>query len=165
MAWRQIGLADEDRLIEKLHKIETLFARPATEGERMAAGNALDRIRARLKELERSGPPIEVRFSLPDTWSRSLLIALLRRYGLTPYRYPGQRRTTVMAKVTDRFVNETLWPEFQQLNATLRGYLDEVTQRVIAEAIDRDVSDAEERSGEAGKAGAGGSAQSVLDLE
>lgn len=142
---------EEERLIEKLHKIEALFARPATDGERVAAGNALERIRKRLRQLELAEPAIEFRFSLPDTWSRSLLIALLRRYGLKPYRYPGQRRTTVMVKVTKTFVDETLWPEFQQLNATLRGYLDEVTQRVIAEAIYRDVSDAEERGAQTGK--------------
>jgi len=29
---------EEERLIEKLHKIEALFARPATDGERLAAG-------------------------------------------------------------------------------------------------------------------------------
>lgn len=77
-------------------------------------------------------------------------MALLRRYGLKPYRYRGQRRTTVMTKVTKSFVDQTLWPEFQQLNATLRGYLDDVTKRVIAEAIWGDVSDAEERSTTAG---------------
>jgi hypothetical protein len=137
---------EEDRLIAKLHKIEALFARPATPGERIAARDALERIRTRLRQLELSEPAVEFRFSLPDTWSRSLLIALLRRYGLKPYRYPGQRTTTVMAKVTKSFVDETLWPEFQQLNETLRGYLDEVTQRVIAGAICRDVSEAEERA-------------------
>ena len=159
-------MPEEERLIEKLHKIEALFARPATHGERVAAGNALERIRARLRQLEQSEPAIELRFSLPDTWSRSLLIALLRRYGLKPYRYPGQRRTTVMARVTKSFAEETLWPEFQQLNATLRGYLDEVTQRVIAEAICRDVSDAEEQAGQAAKErDAAPPAQSLLHLD
>lgn len=140
----------EEQLIEKLRKIEALFARPATEGERIAAGNALERIRGRLRDMERPEPAIEYRFTLPDTWSRSLLIALLRRYGLQPYRYRGERRTTLMVKATRRFVDETLWPPFQQLNETLRGYLDAVTRRVIAEAIYRDVSDAEERAGAPG---------------
>ena len=144
------SMLEEDRLIEKFAKIEALFARPATEGERIAASSALERIRQRLRQLESSERAVEFRFSLADIWSRSLFIALLRRYGLSPYRYPGQRRTTVMAKVTKTFVNETLWPEFRQLNETLRGYLDEVTQRVIAEAICRDVTDAEERTAQPG---------------
>jgi len=134
---------EEARLIEKLRKIEALFARPATDGERAAAENARERIRRRLRELEATEPAIEFRFSLADAWSRSLFIALLRRYEVRPYRYPGQRRTTVMARVTRTFVNETLWPEFQSLNDTLRGYLDEVTQRVIAQGICRDASDLE----------------------
>ena len=70
-----------------------------------------------------------------------------------------------MAKVAKSFVDETLWPEFQQLNETLRGYLDEVTQRVIAQAICRDVSDAEERAPQAGKdRGAGAPGQTDLGL-
>jgi len=42
-----------------------------------------------------------------------------------------------------------LWPEFQQLNATLREHLDAVTQRIIQQAIHRGDSDAEERTGQA----------------
>ena len=136
---------EERRLIEKLRKIETLFARTTNFGERQAAESALDRIRRRLAQLEQSEPVIEFRFSLADAWSMSLFIALLRRYGLRPYRYASQRRTTVMVKVARSFVDEVLWPEFQQANATLRSHLDAVTARIIQEAIHRDGGDVEER--------------------
>jgi hypothetical protein len=141
---------EEDRLVEKLRKIEALFARPATEGERIAAGNALERIRRRLQDLERTERPVEYRFSMPDSWAKALFIALLRRYGLKPYRYSGQRRNTVRVRVTVTFVNETLWPEFQEFHKSLRAHLEAVTNRVIAEAINKDDSDVEERSGKAG---------------
>jgi hypothetical protein len=61
---------------------------------------------------------------LPDTWSRKLFLSLLRRYDPKPYRYRGQRRTTVMVKGPKPFVHETLWPEYQQLDAALRTYLE-----------------------------------------
>jgi hypothetical protein len=102
--------ADYDQLIAKLHKIEQLFARPGTEGERHAARNASERIRARLRAVEQREPPIEVRFSMADGWSRALFIALLRRYGLRPYRYRGQRYTTVMVRVTKGSVRERRFP-------------------------------------------------------
>ena len=140
--------AEEERLIEKLRKIEALFARATSAGERTAAENARDRIRQRLEQLERSERVIEYRFSLPDAWSKSLFIALLRRYGIDPYRYSGQRRTTVMARVTRTFAGEVLWPEYQQLNAMLRAHLESITKRVIAEAIHGDQADAEERPGQ-----------------
>jgi hypothetical protein len=136
------------RLIEKLRKIEALFARATSAGERTAAENARDRIRQRLEQLERSERVIEYRFSLPDAWSKSLFIALLRRYGIDPYRYSGQRRTTVMARVTRTFADEVLWPEYQQLNAMLRAHLESITKRVIAEAIHGNQADAEERPGQ-----------------
>jgi hypothetical protein len=71
-------------------------------------------------------------------------MALCRRYGIELYRYRGQRRTTVVARVSRRFVNETLWPEFEQLSAVLRKHLDEVTERIIAAAIHEDTSEAVE---------------------
>lgn len=144
--------AEEDRLIEKLRKIEALFARATSAGERAAAESARDRIRGRLEQLEKSERAVEYRFSLPDGWSKSLFMALLRRYGIKPYRYSGQRRTTVMARVTRTFAEEVLWPEFRELNETLRAHLESVTTRVIAQAIHGDQADAEERPGQEPKA-------------
>jgi hypothetical protein len=143
---------EEDRLIEKLRKIEALFARATSAGERAAAESARDRIRGRLEQLEKSERAVEYRFSLPDGWSKSLFMALLRRYDIKPYRYSGQRRTTVMARVTRTFAEEVLWPEFRELNETLRAHLESVTTRVIAQAIHGDQADAEERPGHEPKA-------------
>ncbi len=139
-------MTDERQLIEKLQRIEALFARAATDGERAAAASAADRLRKRLADLAELDPPIEYRFSVSDGWSRKLMLALLRRYGVEPYRYRSQRRTTVMARVSRRFVEETLWPEFQEFNRTLQSYLSEMTDRVIAEAIGADGGEEEVRS-------------------
>jgi hypothetical protein len=135
---------DEAKLREKLSRIEALFAGATTDGERVAAGEARRRIQQRLQSVERLDPPVEFRFTLADVWSRKLFLALLRRYDLKPYRYRGQRRTTVMVKAPKPFVSETLWPEYQQINAAMRTYLDEVTDRIIAEVIHGDSSEAAE---------------------
>lgn len=135
---------DEQRLLEKLRAIEALFAGASTAGERVAAAEARARIQQRLKLLEQADPPVDYKFSVADDWSVKLFLALLRRYGIQPYRRRGQRRTTLMARVSRRFVDETLWPEFQQLSLVLRRHLDEVTQRIITAAIHQDMSDAVE---------------------
>ena len=132
---------DEEKLIEKLRLIEALHAGATTTGEREAAANALDRVRERLKTVSETDPPMEYKFALGDTWSRKLMTALLRRYGIKPYRYSRQRRTTVMARVPRGFLDETLWPEFRKLNETLLAYLNEVTERVISEGVHSDSSD------------------------
>ncbi len=133
----------EQTLIEKLKRIEALFAGACTDGEREAAANASQRIQKRLKEIQEIDPPVEYKFTMADMWSRKLFVALLRRYGIKPFRYYRQRHTTVMAVVSSRFVDETLWPEFQELNKTLRSYLDDITDRVISEGIHSDNSEAE----------------------
>ena len=147
---------EEQQLVDKLRKIEALFARPGTEGERVAAGHAAERIRARLQAFKREEPDHEHQFSIHDPWARMLFLALVRRYGLYPYRHKGQRRTTILIRVQKRFVDETLWPEFRELQETLQSYLNEVTQRVISEAIHSDVRDADEQSAPAGRLLPGG---------
>jgi hypothetical protein len=134
----------ELQLREKLRKIEALFAGAGTAGERLAAEAALERVRARLSELGRQDPPIETQFSMPDQWSRHLFVALCRRYGVRPYRYHRQRRTTVMARVPKGFVDLVLWPEFSDLDQALRAYLHQVTLRIIREEVYSDTSDAQE---------------------
>jgi hypothetical protein len=134
---------DERTLVEKLRRIEALFAGATTAGERDAAAGARERIQQRLTASTHTDPPREYRFSLADPWARKLFIALLRRYGIRPYRYKRQRSTTVMARVPASFVDDTLWPEFQELAKTLTQYLAEVTDRVIRDGIDGDASDAE----------------------
>jgi hypothetical protein len=136
-------LMDEARLIEKLRLIEALFAGAKTAGEKDAADRAKQRILERLKSVEEADPPIEFKFTLHDIWQQKVMIAILRRYGLKAYRYRGQRYTTVMTKVPEKFVNETLWPEFQEISKTLRTYLSEVTERIISEVICRDNSEAD----------------------
>jgi len=105
---------DESKLIEKLRLIEALYAGAATPGERVAAEKARDRILERLRRTEHEDPPVEFQFSMADGWSRRVFVALLRRYGIRPYRYPRQRHTTVMARVSKRFLDGTLWPEFEE---------------------------------------------------
>ena len=59
-----------------------LFAGAATDGERLAAGAAAERIREKLSETAQQDPEIEIKFSIQDPWSRQLFVALCRRYGL-----------------------------------------------------------------------------------
>jgi len=134
----------EQKLIERLRRIEALFAGATTTGERVAAEAALDLILARLAELERSDTPIEYRFSIPDPWKRRLFLALARRYGLRPFRRPRQKSQTVMVKVPERFVDETLWPHYNELARELDQWLDEATTRVISEAVHADTAEAGE---------------------
>lgn len=136
-------MRDEAKLRETLERIEALFLGATTPGERAAAASARERVRARLEECLESSPPAEFQFSMGDMWSRRLFVALLRRYGLQPYRYYRQRYTTVMVRISKKFLDETLWPEFLELDKVLRAYLEDVTNRLIKEAIHEDESELE----------------------
>jgi hypothetical protein len=134
---------NEQKLIEKLRLIEALFSGTTTKGEKVAAELARERILERLRLMEKEEPLVEYRFTMADMWARKVFVALLRRYGIKPYRYSRQRYTTVMAWVSQRFVDETLWPEFQEISETLKTYLSEITDRVVSQVIHQDSSEAE----------------------
>lgn len=139
------GSSAEALLRQKLHKIEALFAGAATAGEKAAAGAAADRIRARLGKAAGSEALEEFKFSISDLWSRQLFIALCRRYGLKPFRYRRMHRQTVVVKAPRSFVEQVLWPEFQDLSAALSDYLAEITEKLIREEVHGETADAEER--------------------
>jgi hypothetical protein len=134
----------EGTLVERLRKLEALHAGTKFDGEREAAQRAAEKIRARLAELRGHEKDEVYRYSLPDPWERKLFLALCRRYGLKPYREPGRRYSTVLVRAPETFQNKTLWPEFQALREELNAQLQELTERVIREAIDEDVSEASE---------------------
>jgi len=140
-------MTTEEQLRARLRKIAALFEGATTAGERDAAAAAIERIKKVLAGAVKAEPPTEFQFTLPDHWQRRLFSALCRRYGLEPYRYKRQRYTTVMVRVPRSFVDQTLWPEYQELRAALNEYLNEATERIIREEVYRDAGEASERTG------------------
>ena len=134
----------EHILRDKLRKIKALFAGAATPGEKAAAGAAAERIRERLGQTAGKEKPIELKFSIPDVWSRQLFIALCRRYGLRPFRHRRMHRQTIIVEAPKSFVEQVLWPEFRELDSALIAYLSEITEKVIREEVHKETGEAEE---------------------
>ncbi|MBC7541784.1 MAG: hypothetical protein H7338_03555 [Candidatus Sericytochromatia bacterium] len=125
---------DETKLLERLALVEALAA-GAAGGEKLAAEEARRRLIERIKQLDSEDPPIAFKFQLTNLWQRKIFLALARRYGLSPYRIKGQRHTTVMVKVSRRFVDETLWPAYVQLSDLLNEHLEEITDRILEQGL------------------------------
>lgn len=137
-------MTSEQALREKLRKIEALFAGAATQDERVAAGAAAERIRDRLGLAAGKEKEIEMKFSISDVWSRHLFVALCRRYGLRPFRYPRMHRQSIIIRAPNSFVEQVLWPEFEELSAALTAYLSEITEKVIREEVHGETGEADE---------------------
>lgn len=139
-------MSTEQELREKLRKIAALFEGATSAGEREAAEAALGRVRAALAAAEEIDHSIEMSFRLPDPWRRRAFLALCRRYGLRPYRYPRQRYSTVLIRAPRSFINRTLWPEYIEISSALEAYLREATERIIREEVFGDAEEAEEQA-------------------
>jgi hypothetical protein len=137
-------MTSEERLIDKLRKISALFEGASTVGEKEAAAAAIQRVKEALGAIEKEERPIEMQFTMPDRWHRRLFAALCRRYGLKPFRYKRQRYTTLMVRLPRSFLDNTLWPEYQELQKALDEYLNEATERVIREGVFQDTTEARE---------------------
>jgi hypothetical protein len=139
-------VSTEQELREKLRKIAALFEGAPSAGEREAAEAALNRVRAALAAAEKTEQSIEMSFRLPDPWKRRAFLALCRRYGLRPYRYPRQRYSTILVRSPRSFIDQTLWPEYLEISRALDEYLREATERIIREEVFADADEAEERT-------------------
>ncbi len=124
------------KLREKLAKLEALFRRAGSPGEKSAAGVAIERLRGRLARAGREEEPeVEIRYSLPDMWCVDLFCAVCRKYGVRPYRYKRQRHTTVMVRVRERQFDREVWPEYCQLQSELAAYFNDVTDHLISRVM------------------------------
>ncbi len=137
-------MSSEDRLREKLRKIEALYAGATTAGEKSAAGAAAERIRRQFEAASKKEQAEEFRFSVPDPWSRQLFIALCRRYGVKAFRYARMHRQTVIVRAPASFVRKMLWPEFEELSHALSAHLNEITDKIIREEVHEASQDADE---------------------
>ncbi|WP_246086453.1 hypothetical protein [Roseinatronobacter monicus] len=137
------GMRNQDDIRDKLAKLEALFARGATPGERAAAGAALERLQSRLDigSSPHDEPEIELQYSLPDVWAVRLFVALCRKHDVKPYRYPRQRRTTVMVRVEKSSFERTIAREFQTLHRELTIYFNDTLNHLIANVMKSDGDD------------------------
>ena len=135
-------MVDDEELRAKLAKVEALFRRAGSEGERAAAGAAMDRLHGRLAgSAGKDEPEVELQFSLPDTWSVSLFVAVCRKHGVRPYRYRRQRRTSVVVSAREREFNRVVWPEYSRLQTELESYFEDVTDHLISRVMGSDGDD------------------------
>ena len=136
-------MIDDEELRAKLAKVEALFRRAGSPGERAAAGAAMGRLQGRLgaSASKRAEPEVELQFSLPDSWSVSLFVAVCRKHGVRPYRYRRQRRTSVVVRTVERDFNRVVWPEYSRLQTELESYLEDVTDHLITRVMGSDGDD------------------------
>jgi hypothetical protein len=136
-------MQEAENIRDRLAKLEALFARGSTAGERAAAGVAMERLQAR---IDRGGEEprereIEVQYSLPDVWAVQLFVALCRKHGVKPYRYPRQRRTTVMVRVRKSAFEQKVMAEFEKLHGELMSYFGEMVNHLVDDVMKADGDD------------------------
>ncbi len=132
----------EQMLREKLRKIGALFAGATTEGERVAAGAAAERIRRRVGAAAGDETVVENNFSIPDAWSRQLFVALCRRHNLHPFRYRRMHRQSIIVKAPDSFIQKALWPDLNPIEMAFSKL-----KALLCKAAERNVEDLWQRIG------------------
>ena len=65
-------------------------------------------------------------------------------FGLRPFRYRRMHRQSIIVRAPKSFIDQVLWPEFEELSAALTDYLSEITERVIREEVHGETGDADE---------------------
>lgn len=126
---------DEQQFLDELRRIEAKLENLDSDTMSPEVRLIYERLKSRGSLQKPDDAPVEIKFSFPNVWSRRLFLALAERHGLRPYRYRGQRHTTVVLKASQSFVDETLWPEFERVDEVLVRHLSEVTDLFIEHVL------------------------------
>jgi hypothetical protein len=100
------------------------------------ASVASNEIAARIQQLSRDSDMRVYQFKVQSDWEGLVVIALLRRYGLVPFRFKRQKRGTVMARVSERFMNDVLWPIHNQVVSALRDHFNQFVTAMLPDIAD-----------------------------
>lgn len=114
-------------LADKIRKIEALIASSSSEGERRAAELAKQRLQEKT-----AGELVEYTVRTDGHWKKKLFMALCQKYGYYTYRYPGQKRTTSMVRVSKSFMTQILWPEYNKHAVVFDELASEILDDLIA---------------------------------
>jgi hypothetical protein len=88
--------------------------------------------RERLAEWRKHEADTEYRFSIASAAGQFLLVEVCARYGLKLYRRGRMRATTLCVEAPTGFINEVLWPAYDQMASILDNAALEASRRVIA---------------------------------
>lgn len=111
---------DEDLLVKKLQEVERSFGEAGADAARASL--------ARWRERETD---IEFRVSVPSPTAQRVLLAWCLRYGLTAYRTPRQRKTTMCVRAPRGFMHEVMWPRVESMAALIERETTDAVTRVI----------------------------------
>ncbi len=119
---------DDCILGEQFRHIEMKYAGLGAEAG--AGDRAKTQIIARQKELA-STADLEFRVPAKSEWEAAIFHALLTRYGLKAYRYRNQRKSTILVRVSQRFMDEYLWPIFTDVCRELFARFNLLTKALL----------------------------------
>jgi hypothetical protein len=108
---------DEDAVVTKLEKVWRA---------RVTCGT-----REQLEQWRQREPDMEHRLSIPTPTSQRLLVLVCKRYGLSVYRRPRLRSSTLCVKAPAGFMGEVLWPLFEAMARVVEDAADEATNRIM----------------------------------
>lgn len=124
-------------ILEKLAKIEALLQGATSEGERLAAQLAKERVLTKIlqdhanKPQDPANKPIEYKISHHSQWEKRLFVALCNKHGFHTYRYYRQKYTTTNVRISKAMLEEIIWPEYLRYSKMLSELVDGVMQDLI----------------------------------
>lgn len=114
---------DEDALVKKLRELERELAGSGEVG--------VEACRAELAAWRAREPDQEFRVSVPTPTAQRVLLGWCKRYGLTPYRTPRQRKTTICIRVPNGFMNEVMWPRVEAMAHVIDEATADAAERIV----------------------------------
>jgi len=118
-----------------MRQIEADHAGVTGDDDPLRAARVIDTIKARLADARSRAPEEQCSYAVRHDSEHILFCALCFRYGLKPFRRPRARTSTISVCAPRSFLDGTLWPLFNAMADELHRHLDDVTARVLHNAL------------------------------
>lgn len=118
---------DEQALIDSFRSIELKHSGLGAAN----ADRAEARIRGRFQDSVLAPDIQEFQFNLKHDWQTFVFHALLKRYGIRPYRYRKQRKSTILIRVSKQIMDDLLWPIFNDVAGGFAARINQMTMALV----------------------------------
>lgn len=113
-------------IFDKIQKIQALIDSTSSDGERLAAELAKQRLQQKIDDR-----PIEYKVTSHSAWEKKIFLAICKKNGLNPYRYSKQKYTTTMVRVSKSIMDEVLWPQYNKYTDLLGELVEGISSEII----------------------------------
>lgn len=95
----------------------------------------MEPFKKKLKDISHLEEIYEIIVNTKTDWNRQIFLALCEKYNLEPYRYKGEKKTTIKLETTMDFMENILWPDYKKFTKIYHKSMEDILKKCIEKIL------------------------------